>query len=143
MILGNLPAYLRSKVEHIQLVFLCYEKYITFFGWEKIIEPLINDLRNLEKNGIVISVANEPINFIGTIVAMLGDNLGSHQIGGFIENFNSSEYFCRFCDLTQSQLQLTYVCKNINRNPDNYNLCVKQAEQTMKIIKGIKQNSFE
>lgn len=141
MILGNLPAYLRSKVEHIQLVFLCYEKYITFFGWEKIIEPLINDLRNLEKNGIVISVANEPINFIGTVVAMLGDNLGSHQIGGFTENFNSSEYFCRFCDLTQSQLQLTYVCKNINRNPDNYNLCVKQAEQTMKIIKGIKQNS--
>jgi len=78
--LGNLPAYLRSKVGHIQLVFLCYEKYITSFGWEKIIKPLINDLRNLEKNGI-ISVANEPINFIGTVVAMLGDNLGSHQIG--------------------------------------------------------------
>lgn len=34
-----------------------------------------------------------------------------------------------------------YVKIYINRNPDNYNLCVKQAEQTMKIIKGIKQNS--
>lgn len=127
MILGNLPAYLRSKVEHIQLVFLCYEKHITFFRWEKVMEPLINDLKNLEKNGVVISVANKSINFIGTVIAMLGEsgNLGSHQIGGFTENFNSSEYFCRFCDTTQSQLQLTYVCKNINRNPDNYNLYVK------------------
>lgn len=125
MILGNLSAYLRSKVEHIQLVFLCYEKHITFFRWEKVMEPLINDLKNLEKNGVVISVANKSINFIGTVIAMLGDNLGSHQIGGFTENFNSSEYFCRFCDTTQSQLQLTYVCKNINRNPDNYNLYVK------------------
>lgn len=111
-----------------------------FFGWEKVMEPLMNNLRNLEKNGIVISVTDKSINFIGT-VAMLGDNLGSHQIGYFTENFNSSEYFCRFCDITQSQLQLTYVCKNINRNPDNYNLYVKQAQQTIKIIKGIKQDS--
>lgn len=68
---------------------------------------------------------NQFISLVQYIVAMLDDNLGSHQIGGFTENFHSSEYFCRFCDLTQSQLQLTYVCKNINRNPDNYNLCVK------------------
>jgi len=50
MVLGNLPAYLRSKVECIQLVALCYEKHVTFFGWKKILEPLINDLRSLEKN---------------------------------------------------------------------------------------------
>ncbi|KYQ53359.1 hypothetical protein ALC60_07491 [Trachymyrmex zeteki] len=52
----------------------------------------------------------------------LGDNLGSHQIGGITENFHSSEYFCRFCDITQNQLQLKYMCTNINRNPNNYNL---------------------
>ncbi|KYM93954.1 hypothetical protein ALC62_15436, partial [Cyphomyrmex costatus] len=141
MVLGNLPAYLRSKVEHIQLVMLCYEKYIKFFGWDKVLEPLINDLRSIKKDGIIISVADKTINFVGTVVAVLGDNLGSHQIGGFTENFHSSTYFCRFCDITQNQLQLKNMCTNINRNPNNYNLHVKQAKTAMTIVKGVKQNS--
>jgi len=29
----------------------------------------------------------------GTVIAFAGDNLGSHQTGGFNENFNA-EYFC-------------------------------------------------
>jgi len=73
------------------------------------------------------------------VLAMLGDNLGSHQIGGFTENFHSSEYFCRFCDITQNQLQLKHTCSNINRSPNSYNLHVKQAETAMRIVNGIKQ----
>jgi len=140
MVLGNLPPYLRSKVDNIQLVMLCYEKHVTFFSWEKIMEHLINDLKCLENEGINISIGNETINFVGTVVAMLGDNLGSHQIGGFTENFNS-EYFCRFCDITQNQFQSKYTCTNINRNSDNYNLCVTQARKIMKVVKGIKHDS--
>jgi len=72
---------------------------------------------------------------------VLGDNLGSHQIGGFTKNFHSSEYFCRFCDITQNQLQLKHTCSNINRSPNNYNLHVKQAKTAMRSVKGIKQDS--
>ena len=32
----------------------------------------------------------------GPMVAVVGDNLGSHSLGGFLENFNSHK-FCRFC----------------------------------------------
>lgn len=49
-----------------------------FFGWKKVTDPLKSDLRKLEKNGIVISVANELINSTGTVIATLDDNLGSH-----------------------------------------------------------------
>jgi len=79
MVLGNLPLNLRSKVDNIQLAMLCYKKYIlTFFSWEKIMKRLINNLKRLENEGIDISVGNETINFVGTVVAMLEDNLGSH-----------------------------------------------------------------
>lgn len=141
MVLGNLPAYLRSKVENIQLVSLCYEKYVTFFGWGNVMKVLINDLQSLEKDGVNISIGNKTINFVGTVVAMLGDNLGSHQIGGFAENFSSSKYCCRFCDKTQSEWQGNYRCTNISRNVENYNLSVHQAEKSKTIVKGIKQNS--
>lgn len=102
---------------------------------------LINDLKSLEKDGVNISIGNKTINFVGTVVAMLGDNLGSHQIGGFAENFSSSKYCCRFCDKTQSEWQGNYRCTNISRNVENYNLSIHQAEKSKTIVKGIKQNS--
>lgn len=59
-----------------------------------------NKFRKGGKEGVDFSVGNETIKFVGTVVAMADDNLGSHQIGGFIEKFHFSEYFCRFCDIT-------------------------------------------
>ena len=34
---------------------------------------------------------------------MVGDNLGSHALGGC--TFSTSEYFCRFCTMTRSNFQ--------------------------------------
>lgn len=31
------------------------------------------------------------------MVFIAGDNLGSHAVGGFMENFSSAIYFCRYC----------------------------------------------
>lgn len=50
---------------------LCYEKHIKFFSWDKVLEPLINGLRSIEKDGIVISVADKTINFVSTVVAVI------------------------------------------------------------------------
>jgi hypothetical protein len=36
------------------------------------------------------------------VVAIIGDNLGSHGIGGFVENFSTCDYICRYCDCSRS-----------------------------------------
>jgi hypothetical protein len=60
---------------------------------------MIDDLKDLELNGI-----NHEGTFIrGTIVCIAGDNLGSHYVGGFVENFASSPYFCRYCLITHKE----------------------------------------
>lgn len=41
----------------------------------------------------------------GTLYCIAGDNLGSHSIGGFTENFSHSKHFCRYCLITRSQFQ--------------------------------------
>lgn len=103
MTLGNIQPWHRSKVDNIQLVALCLERDIKKYGFGKIVDILIKDLNDLETTGLQIQ--DKVVK--GTLVAMLGDNLGSHQIGGFMENFNS-EYFCRYC----------YAKKvEFNRNP--------------------------
>ena len=38
MFLGNLPSFMRSKIDNIKLMALCKEKYIHKFGWTVFIE---------------------------------------------------------------------------------------------------------
>lgn len=35
----------------------------------------------------------------GIVHAIAGDNLGSHGIGGFLENFSLSVNFCKYCEI--------------------------------------------
>ena len=78
MILINLPPYLRCKVDNIKLVLLCLEEYITTFGWATVMQKVVDDLKFLEVHGITISVKGNVKTFLGTLIAMLCDNLGSH-----------------------------------------------------------------
>jgi hypothetical protein len=38
-------------------------------------------------------------------MAILGDNLGSHGIGGFTENFSRTKYICRYCLITRAEFE--------------------------------------
>ncbi|KAJ4930856.1 hypothetical protein JOQ06_025159 [Pogonophryne albipinna] len=61
---------------------------------------MLVDLKDLEENGIVTTDGDM---VKGALYCIAGDNLGSHGIGGFTENFSRSKYFCRYCEITQSQ----------------------------------------
>ena len=70
--------------------------------------PLVRDLKDLEESGITLD--NGQI-VQGAVIAFCGDNLGSHTIGGFTENFSRSKHFCRYCVIdrdtfTQSPTEL-------------------------------------
>ena len=128
MTLLNLPPLLRSKTDNIKLVLLCREKYVSTYGWNEILKVLINDLKYLETHGITIKFDNEIMIYKGSLVVMFGDNLGSHQIGGYTENFSNSAYFCRYCEKSSAEF---------NSNP----LKGKPLKKNKKMIKGIKADS--
>ena len=89
--LGNLSPYLRSHINTIQLVALCREKT---FDHAKVYGTIVEDIKKIETEGIEIS----PGQFVkGSVVFISGDNLGSHGLGGFVENFSKSKFFCRYC----------------------------------------------
>jgi hypothetical protein len=85
---------MRSSVDQIQLVLLCRESEFKWFGQE-IVSELIRELQSLEDTGLPLLDGHEPI--WGTVLAIAGDNLGSHCIEGFTENFSTSKYVCRYC----------------------------------------------
>lgn len=84
MTLGNLSPWHRSKVDSIQLVALCFERIIKKYSFDKVFRRIVDDLKILETDGITMKDGS---NIRGTLVAVIADNLGSHQIGGYVQNF--------------------------------------------------------
>lgn len=78
MMIGNLYQHNRSQIHNIQLVLLCKNKFVKYFGFEKIINKLVDDLCFLGKSGINIEIHGKQRNVKGSLVAVTGDNLGSH-----------------------------------------------------------------
>jgi hypothetical protein len=58
------------------------------------------------------------IKFVSVLI--LGDNLGIHQISGFVESFNAS-HLCRFCNLSLQEIR-EGICPEIKdlRTVNNY-----------------------
>lgn len=73
----------RSSVDQMQLALLCREQDYKYFGHNKLFSALTRDLKALEENGLVMSDGQV---YRGTLCVIAGDNLGSHNIGGFSEN---------------------------------------------------------
>lgn len=136
---ANLPLHVRSDIDHMSLVLLCREKDFKAFGHAKVFSELITDLKELEENGIVVS--NEIVK--GTLFCIAGDNLGSHCIGGFSENFSSSKYFCRYCLINRSDFQGDPNLCGPERTIENYNSAVDrlQTEDTSPHVEGVKFKS--
>lgn len=122
--LGNFHPHQRSTVDQIQLALLCVEKDCKYFGMDKIFNKLVSDLCELEERGISF---NGKI-YKGTVACIMGDNLGSHMIGGFTENFSTAQYFCRYCLATKSEFQSNPLTVFTHRNPADHNETVRFLE---------------
>lgn len=140
MTIGNIADYNKSKIDNIQLVFLCKEKHVKFFGIDKIFSEVVKDLQILEKEGVELEYPTKK-HVYGTIFCMLGDNLGSHQIGGYTENFSTAEYLCRFCYFSKNNLSQRGMGSKELRNIQNYKHDISNLHNEVRISKGLKRNS--
>lgn len=119
---------------------LCKEKYISYFSWNEILKVLIKDLKILETDGISIDSPTK-VTFKGSLVAVLGDNLGSHQIGGFTESFGNTKHFCRYCEIDRENFETNPLDRKPLRTIESYEKNVLEAKKSRKIVNGVKTNS--
>lgn len=76
------------------------------FGYSRVLEPLRNDLKNLEANGVFATNLGKTVK--GTVFSVIADNLGAHSLVAFVESFSGS-YICRFCVGQRSQFEESQV----------------------------------
>lgn len=98
------------------------------FGNKQIFTTLINQIKTLQTDGIIINIGNlkRKINFV--LSHILGDNAGLHAIFGLTTSFNSN-YSCRIC-LTDTTTRQTQISEDANllRSVINYAQDVKDKK---------------
>ncbi|KAG7478554.1 hypothetical protein JOB18_002184 [Solea senegalensis] len=104
-ILRNLPTKLNSVLMNIHLVSLFHSDDIKKYGFSPILQPLVNDLKTLETQGIQVPFSDTPLR--GSVVQVTGDNLALHGLFGMVESF-SATYCCRFCLTDKTSLQSVF-----------------------------------
>ena len=92
--LRNISPKYNSNLLGIHLVSLFRGQVIKTYGFDKILEPLDKDISRLETEGVQIPLFDHAV--YGTIIQVIGDNLGIHSLFGFVELF-STRYCCSFC----------------------------------------------
>lgn len=118
--LKNLPLCFQSKLDNIFLVALFHSQDRKSLGFNKILQPLVNDLKILETKGIVCRGFEKNNVLKGTITSVCSDNLGFNEIFGLSESF-SANHFCRFCLLDKDETRSN--CREVPsvlRTAENY-----------------------
>lgn len=129
--LRNLPHEFNAILENIHLVGLFYSMDAKIHGIEKILRPLIDDLKILETQGI--KVGNVTVR--GTIGAFLFDNLGGNMLYHLPECFNRT-CFCRICTVSHEIAKTMTIEQEdllrseiLNARCDDENYCRKVGQK--------------
>lgn len=139
MTLGEILPQYRSLVDPVQLVLLCRDEDFKQFGQQKDFSSLVADLKYLEDSGF--QSVDGTILKAGLIV-ICGDNLGSHCIGGFSENFSTNKDFCLYCLIDRDTFRQQSLNLGLKRTNRNYAHSVDQLTTTDQcMVDGIKFNS--
>ncbi len=101
--LANIPYKHQASLHTTQLGLLCNSDDLKTCGYEKVFEPLLNDLKVLENDGVFLESVGE--NVYGALFCVVADNLAAHGLGGFKENFIGQNP-CRFCYASKDEIQI-------------------------------------
>ena len=106
------------------------------YGFDFVLEPIVKDLKELERDGLHISTAVfEGKVHIG-LAQFTGDNLGVNGICGFVECLTSN-HFCRHCKMHVQGMRHTLTEKaDLQRNYENFAADLAQNNPTSTGIKG-------
>ena len=98
--LPTLPPQFQSTLKHIFVTLLFRDTGRKTFGNRAICKDLLEELKDVEINGLLIN--NVRLYF--SCILIIGDNLGIHQICGLVESF-SANYSCRVCKIHKEQFR--------------------------------------
>ena len=133
-----MPPKFKSRLKDIHLVLLSPANFVSKYGYNSILSPLLEDLKKLENEGISVNFQGVLHRFKVTVTMVIADNLAAHALGGFFCNFSTVQRFCRFCNCRKSQLDenlpvSTFVLRTKNACDNNLRAVLESLVQWLKL----------
>ncbi|XP_065673861.1 uncharacterized protein LOC136090815 [Hydra vulgaris] len=123
--LANIPSHKRYASEQLQLVLMCKDADLKYFGLSKVFAPIFSELAEISGS---VSVS-ESLSIKTKLLCILGDNLGSYSIGGFCENFSTVLHFRRYCLATHAEFDFYPQFCGLDRTESSHNNSLLQLAQ--------------
>ena len=134
-ILACLPPDLASRLECILCHSLVYTDDKKNTSNAFVFSKLIEDANFLRNTGIFIDVHNTRINVKFDVILIVGDNLGTNGISGFVESFQAN-FYCRMCKVSSEEAKtLTKEEEKLLRTRSNYESDLKINDSSRTGIK--------
>ena len=116
---------------------------IKTYGTDPIVEPFVCDLKSLMTDKFEF----KEIKFSCGLLAFLGDNLGSHTIGGFKESFSFAYCICRTCLATKEHSRTAFIASRFEaRMPDKHKEHFQQiagpSGNEMSVLSGVNRKTI-
>jgi len=102
--LGNVEQKHMSALRTIHVACIAKSVHVKKYGLHKVLERFMQDICILQSEGITVTIDGKVQAFFGSLATVSGDNLASHDIGGFRGCFNSGRV-CRFCMVCYDQIK--------------------------------------
>lgn len=126
--IGNISPQYNSKTSSIFLIGLWYAQDVKVYGYDKILEPIVTELKYLETDhGLQVLVYGELVTVHAVLSFFSADNLGANSLFGFMEGFTANK-LCRFCKADKSEIQSKFMSTQIERRSrSDYEECVRNS----------------
>ena len=95
----------RSSKHDVFLGALFHAVDLKKYGWETVLSPMLNELSILETVGVTYRKQNATRTVKCVLAMIVGDNKGSHQIGGYFTSFFNTSRICRSCHATTPDIK--------------------------------------
>lgn len=133
-----LPPKIRSLVDNIFVVLLFKSHDRELFSNDVVFHKIIEELEDLQENGITICVDNVSHVVHFRLGLVIGDNLGVNSMFDFVSCFTAN-HSCRFCKIHRDALHFCSVeDPSLLRNVNNYSVDVLTNDVS---VTGIQKNS--
>ena len=140
MSLRNVQPMFNSRLNNIHIVAAFNSLDRSKYGFDKILAPLVADLKLLEQGVDLKLHDGTVVHKRGTLVQVIGDNLGLNQLFGFVESFSAMHY-CRLCMTDKAVCAVTCTEDGLTlRTAEQYSEQVKSVQEGTLVTKdcGIK-----
>ncbi|KAJ8668564.1 hypothetical protein QAD02_010227 [Eretmocerus hayati] len=134
-VIQNLPKYLNSLLGGIHVFGIGYTQDIAKYGFKKVLQPFLSDLRQLESDeGVPVNLSSgEEYILRATLTSVSADGLAAHQLFGLLSP-GGALHFCRSCMIGRNDFHKDINCTSILRTKEQHQeqLKILSEQKTVK-----------